>query len=130
MAVREDAQKRMNPMTHPETTTAAVAEHTPEKKKRAAPKSASKRQKAARATKRKPQAKATNAASKPNQSKGATILEMIGGPDGASLNEIQKAVGWQAHSVRGFISTTRKKRGVHIESLKNEAGDCVYRSTP
>jgi uncharacterized protein DUF3489 len=119
MAVREDAQKRKI-MTNPETT--------PEKKKRAAPQGASKRRKAARAAKRKPQAKATKAASTPTQSKGATILEMIGWPNGASLAEIQKAVGWQAHSVRGFLSTAAKKHNVHIESFKNDIGDRVYRS--
>lgn len=39
------------------------------------------------------------------------------------------ATGWQAHSVRGFISTAGKRHGVKIESLKNEAGDRVYRIT-
>jgi hypothetical protein len=38
-----------------------------------------------------------------------------------------KATEWQAHSVRGFISTAGKKHGVQIESSKNEAGDRVYR---
>jgi hypothetical protein len=31
------------------------------------------------------------------ESKGAKILELIGRPKGASLAEIQKATGWQAH---------------------------------
>jgi hypothetical protein len=39
-----------------------------------------------------------------------------------------KATGWQAHSVRGFISIAANKRGLKIESTKNEAGDRVYRS--
>jgi hypothetical protein len=34
--------------------------------------------------------------------------------------------GWQAHSVRGFISTARKKHRVKIESSKNATGDRVY----
>lgn len=38
------------------------------------------------------------------ESKGANILEMIGRAKGASLTEIMTATGWQAHSVRGFIS--------------------------
>jgi hypothetical protein len=38
-----------------------------------------------------------------------------------------KATAWQAHSVRGFISTAAKKRGLKIESAKNEAGDRVYK---
>ena len=38
-----------------------------------------------------------------------------------------KAAEWQAHSVRGFISTAGKKRGVKIESSKTEAGDRTYK---
>jgi hypothetical protein len=60
------------------------------------------------------------------ESKGAKILEMIGRPKGASLAEIQKATDWQAHSVRGFLSTAAKKHGLKIESTKTEAGDRVY----
>ena len=61
------------------------------------------------------------------ESKGAKILELIGRPQGATLVEIRKATGWQAHSVRGFISTAAKKNRVKIESAKNEAGDRVYK---
>jgi Protein of unknown function (DUF3489) len=60
------------------------------------------------------------------ESKGAKILELIGRPKGASLAEIQKATDWQAHSVRGFLSTAAKKHGLKIESTKSEAGDRVY----
>jgi hypothetical protein len=61
------------------------------------------------------------------ETKGAKIREMIGCAKGATLAEIMKAVQWQAHSVRGFLSTAAKKRGVKIESTKNEAGDRTYR---
>ena len=54
------------------------------------------------------------------------ILEMIGRAEGATLAEIMKAAGWQAHSVRGFISTAGKKHNITIESSKNEAGERVY----
>jgi len=57
------------------------------------------------------------------ESKGATILALIGRLKGASLAEIQKATDWQAHSVRGFLSTAAKKHGLKIESTKTEAGD-------
>jgi hypothetical protein len=60
------------------------------------------------------------------ESKGAKILELIGRPKGATLAEIMKAIGWQAHSVRGFLSTAGKKRALNIESTKNEAGERVY----
>ena len=59
-------------------------------------------------------------------SKGAKILAMIQRAKGATLAEIQKATDWQAHSVRGFLSTAAKKHGLKIESTKTEAGDRVY----
>ncbi len=80
-------------------------------------------------------AKSSNKAPKPErkatapraESKGATILEMIARAKGATLAEIMKATDWQAHSVRGFISTAAKKHGVAIESAKNDAGERMYR---
>ena len=38
-----------------------------------------------------------------------------------------KATDWQAHSVRGFLSTAGKKHGLKIESTKNEAGERTYK---
>jgi hypothetical protein len=61
------------------------------------------------------------------QSKGAKILEMIARAKGATLAEIMKATDWQAHSVRGFISTAAKKNRLKIESAKNEAGERLYK---
>jgi hypothetical protein len=61
------------------------------------------------------------------ESKGAKILEMIARAKGATLAEIMKATDWQAHSVRGFISTAAKKHGVKIESAKNDAGERTYK---
>jgi hypothetical protein len=60
------------------------------------------------------------------ESKGAKILELIGRPEGATLAEIMKATDWQAHSVRGFLSTAGKKRGLNIDSSKNDVGDRIY----
>jgi len=60
------------------------------------------------------------------ESKGEKILELIGGPKGATLAEIVKATDWQKHSIRGFLSTAAKKHGLKIESTKTEAGDRVY----
>jgi hypothetical protein len=70
---------------------------------------------------------ATAAAIRPRpQSKGARILELIGRAKGATLAEIMHATKWQAHSVRGFLSTAAKKYRRKIQSLKNEAGQRVY----
>jgi Protein of unknown function (DUF3489) len=82
-------------------------------------------------------AKASKTAAKPNaakktaapraESKGSKILDMIARAKGATLAEIMKATDWQAHSVRGFISTASKKHSVKIESAKNDAGERLYR---
>jgi hypothetical protein len=65
---------------------------------------------------------------KPN-SKGAQLLALIAREQGASLSELTQATGWQAHSLRGFISTAGKKHNVKIGSSKTEGGDRVYRSS-
>jgi hypothetical protein len=70
----------------------------------------------------------TKEASTPRaESKGAKILELIGRAKGATLAEIMKTTAWQAHSVRGFLSTAAKKHSLKIESTKTEAGYRVYR---
>ena len=92
------------------------------KAKTAAPK------KAAKAGKKTAKSTAAKRATAPRaDSKGAKILEMIGRAKGATLAEIMKATEWQAHSVRGFISTAGKKQGIKIESAKSEAGERTYK---
>ena len=61
------------------------------------------------------------------ESNGAKILEMIERAKGATLAEIMKATDWQAHSVRGFISTAGKKNNITIASPRNEAGERLYK---
>jgi hypothetical protein len=39
-----------------------------------------------------------------------TMIEMMRNTDGATAAELGVAVGWQLHSVRGFIAGTLKKR--------------------
>jgi hypothetical protein len=76
---------------------------------------------------RKKAAKPTRVSTPRADSTGAKILAMIGRTKGASLAEIMKATDWQAHSVRGFLSTAAKKHKLNIESAKNEAGERVYK---
>jgi hypothetical protein len=46
---------------------------------------------------------------------------------GVTLQEIMEHTGWQAHTVRGFISIQGSKGGLKIESSKNEQGGRTYR---
>ena len=114
-------------------------EKAPSKKGASQKKRAPKGQHAAKGGKTKPAAKkkaktgkkvakpARKKASLPRaESEGAKILAMIGRAKGATLGEIMKATDWQAHSVRGFLSTAANKHGLKIESTKTEAGDRVY----
>jgi len=60
--------------------------------------------------------------------KTAKILELLKRPGGVTLRELMKATGWQAHSVRGFLSgTLGKKMGTPAESSKRADGERVYR---
>ncbi len=60
-------------------------------------------------------------------SKTTTILTLMKRESGVTLKEIMEATGWQAHSVRGFISgTLGKKMGLVIGSAKAENGERTY----
>jgi hypothetical protein len=51
-------------------------------------------------------------------SKKAEVLELMRRKQGATLKEIMKATGWQARTVRGFVSGTLiKKQGLKVESF-------------
>jgi hypothetical protein len=60
-------------------------------------------------------------------SKSAHVVTLLKKSKGATLAELIKATGWQAHSVRGFLSgTLRKKMGLKVESAKRGDGERVY----
>jgi hypothetical protein len=60
-------------------------------------------------------------------SKAAKILDLLKRPGGATAKELGKASGWQAHSVRGFLSgTVSKKMGLAVTSTKGEDGERTY----
>jgi hypothetical protein len=61
-------------------------------------------------------------------SKQAKVADLLRRPGGASIKEMMRATGWQAHSVRGVISgALRKKHGLAIISEKSKAGERRYR---
>jgi Protein of unknown function (DUF3489) len=59
-------------------------------------------------------------------SKAAQVCSLLSRPEGATLNEIRGATGWQAHTVRGFISRTLREQGQRIRSFEKN-GERVYR---
>jgi hypothetical protein len=59
--------------------------------------------------------------------KSDVILTLLRRKQGASLEEMQKASGWQPHSVRGYLSGTVKKRlGFTLKSSKSPDGERRY----
>jgi secreted Zn-dependent insulinase-like peptidase len=52
----------------------------------------------------------TSKAVKPKTSKTEAVLSLLRHKNGASLVDLQSVTGWQAHSVRGFLSGTVKKK--------------------
>jgi hypothetical protein len=64
---------------------------------------------------------------KVRQTKQAICLTLLERPTGATLAEMEKATGWQPHSVRGFLAgTVKKKLGRFLTSVKEDRGR-VYR---
>jgi hypothetical protein len=76
----------------------------------------------------KPKAAATKASTPRAESKQAKLIEMLKRPDGATIDEIVKALDWQAHTVRGAMSgALKKKLGLKVESEKVDGRGRVYR---
>ena len=64
----------------------------------------------------------------PARTKKQIALSLLERPKGASISEMQGALGWQPHSVRGYLAgTVRKMPGVTLISEKTENGPRRYR---
>ena len=63
-----------------------------------------------------------------DNSKQAEVIRMLQRPEGATIDQICAATGWQAHTVRGtFAGAFKKKLGLTIVSDKPQGGERVYR---
>jgi integrase len=64
-------------------------------------------------------------------SKAADILALLSRPGGATRSEVMRLTGWEAHSVRGFVSgVIMKKLKRVVESTPTDKGDRLYRILP
>ena len=69
----------------------------------------------------------TPAMNKQSASKSDLVLRALRRKSGASLDELCKLTGWQAHSVRGFLSgTVRKKLGLEVMRQQDAKGVTRY----
>ena len=92
--------------------------HVAPKKAKAAPK--------AKAAKKAPKTPKKATGSR-DGSKASQVLDLLKRADGVTLAELMKATGWQAHSVRGFLSgTVGKKLGLAVASTKTADGERTY----
>lgn len=63
-----------------------------------------------------------------DNSKQATVIQMLQRPEGATISQICATTGWQAHTVRGtFAGAFKKKLGLNLASDKAEGGERIYR---
>lgn len=64
----------------------------------------------------------------PPATKQAAMIDLLKRPKGANIADLMEATGWQAHSVRGAISgTLKKKLGLTVTSEAVEGRGRVYR---
>jgi Protein of unknown function (DUF3489) len=112
-------------MISPEPTGTSAPEIHPSVSDRARPSSRAAKPRPAGGRRAKP---ATKTAVVRKGSKSAKILALLGRPAGASLAELCKATGWQAHSVRGFLSgVVKKKIGLRLRLAARKDGTRAYR---
>jgi hypothetical protein len=71
--------------------------------------------------------KAQETAAPRESSKTAHVVSMLQRKNGATLAEIMDKMGWQRHTVRGFMAGAMKKAGYAVESFKSDKGERTYR---
>ena len=67
---------------------------------------------------------------KPMTTKTEAVISLLRHKNGASFGDLQSVTGWQAHSVRGFLSgTVKKKLNLALSSQLTAKGERRYQIT-
>lgn len=59
-------------------------------------------------------------ATPPSPGKTAILVELLTRPEGATLDDLASATGWQRQSVRGALAGTLKRKGYRITSERSD----------
>jgi len=105
----------------------AVARLSPDSAQPAADVAPAKRQAKQSPAKAPRRALAQKGDAEPRSNKKAEVIALMKRAKGVTLPEIMESTGWQAHTVRGFVSILGSKGGLKVESAKNAAGERSYR---
>jgi hypothetical protein len=116
---------------HNDETRIADAVLEPKRQPRLNAKGRSKRAKAPKRQTRSKGVVGTRSRTKPasgKQTKQQTCLALLSRHEGATIEELQAATGWQQHSVRGFLAgAVKRKLGLTLLSEKPDVGPRRYR---
>ena len=122
-----------HPMPDPNpvhATRIAEAVKQTKRQRRLNAKARSKRMKAPKQQPRRKDAVPSRSRVKPTgtKTKQQACLDLLSRPEGATIEELQVATGWQQHSVRGFLAgAVKKKFGLTLLTEKPDARPRRYR---
>jgi Protein of unknown function (DUF3489) len=117
--------------SHPVDETRTDAVEPPKRRRRSNAKKTRERAKTPKGQTRRKGLAGTRNRTKPasgKQTKQQTCLDLLSRQEGATIEELQAATGWQQHSVRGFLAgAVKKKLGLTLLSEKPDGGPRRYR---
>jgi hypothetical protein len=118
---------RIQGLGEPEAQPEATPAHAKPRDLRAKAKASKKASRANGGPKAKRGGKTREASAPRDGSKTATVVALLERAKGATLAELMDKMGWQAHTVRGFMAGAMRKAGYAVESFKPEGGRRTYR---